>query len=85
MQPAPRRWRVSDAEPLPGLHPVVGQVLAARGFDASGASAFLDASGGYHDPFGLPAMEAAVEAIAGAAALRLRDASRNANRVHRGR
>ena len=30
MQPAPRRWRLSDAEPLAGLHPVVGQVLAAR-------------------------------------------------------
>src|ERR1700730_18583971 len=63
MQPAPRRWRLSDAEPLPGLHPVVGQVLAARGFDLATASAFLDISGGYHDPFGLPAMEAAVAAI----------------------
>ena len=57
MQPAPRRWRLSDAEPLPGLHPVVGQVLAARGFDQAAASAFLNSSGGYHDPFGLPAME----------------------------
>ncbi|MFI5285144.1 MAG: single-stranded-DNA-specific exonuclease RecJ [Candidatus Dormibacteria bacterium] len=63
MQPAPRRWRLSDAEPLPGLHPVVGQVLAARGFDQAAASAFLDVNGGYHDPFGLPAMEAAVAAI----------------------
>jgi single-stranded-DNA-specific exonuclease len=63
VQPAPRRWRLSDAEPLPGMHPVVGQVLAARGFDAAGAAAFLDSSGLYHDPFGLPAMEAAVDAI----------------------
>jgi single-stranded-DNA-specific exonuclease len=63
VQPAPRRWRLSNAEPLPGLHPVVGQVLAARGFDLASASAFLDVSGGYHDPFGLPAMEAAVAAI----------------------
>ena len=63
MQPAPRRWRLSDAEPLVGLHPVIGQVLAARGFDQAGAAAFLDMSGGYHDPFGLPAMEAAVAAV----------------------
>jgi single-stranded-DNA-specific exonuclease len=63
VQPAPRRWRLSDAEPLPGLHPVVGQVLAARGFDQDAAASFLDVSGGYHDPFGLPAMEAAVLAI----------------------
>ena len=63
MQPAPRRWRLSDAEPLAGLHPVVGQVLAARGFDLDAGTAFLDVSGGYHDPFGLPAMEPAVAAI----------------------
>jgi single-stranded-DNA-specific exonuclease len=63
VQPAPRRWRLSDAAPLPGLHPVVGKVLAARGYDLAAASAFLDVTGGYHDPFGLPAMEAAVEAI----------------------
>jgi single-stranded-DNA-specific exonuclease len=54
---------LSDAEPLPGLHPVVGQVLAARGFDLDAATAFLDVSGGYHDPFGLPAMDAAVDAV----------------------
>jgi single-stranded-DNA-specific exonuclease len=63
VQPAPRRWRLSDAAPLAGLHPVVGQVLAARGFDLAAATAFLDTSGGYHDPFGLPAMDAAVAAI----------------------
>jgi single-stranded-DNA-specific exonuclease len=63
VQPAPRRWRLSDAVALTGLHPVVGQVLAARGFDQETAAAFLDMSGGYHDPFGLPAMEAAVVAI----------------------
>jgi single-stranded-DNA-specific exonuclease len=54
---------LSDAEPLPGVHPVVGQVLAARGFDQGSAAAFLDVGGGYHDAFGLPAMEAAVAAI----------------------
>ena len=63
MQPAPRRWRLSDAEPLAGMHPVVGQVLAARGFDQEAAAAFLDVGGGYHDPFGLPAMDSAVAAI----------------------
>jgi len=63
VQPAPRRWRLSDAAPLDGLHPVVGQVLAARGFDLAAATAFLDTTGGYHDPFGLPAMDAAVTAI----------------------
>ncbi len=63
MQPAPRRWRVSDAAPLPGLHPVLAQVLAARGYDAAGAATFLDVRGGYHDPLGLPAMEAAVATV----------------------
>jgi single-stranded-DNA-specific exonuclease len=63
VQPAPRRWRVSDAEPLPGLHPVLAQVLAARGYDASGAASFLDTVGGYHDPFGLPGMAAAVATV----------------------
>jgi single-stranded-DNA-specific exonuclease len=63
VQPAPRRWRVSDAEPLPGLHPVLAQVLAARGYDATGAASFLDTQGGYHDPFGLPAMAAAVATV----------------------
>ena len=63
MQPAPRRWRLSDAEPLPGLHPVVGQVLAARGFDSAAAARFLEVEGGYHDPLGLPAMDAAVATV----------------------
>ena len=63
MQPAPRHWRVSDAEPLPGLHPVLAQVLAARGYDATAAASFLDTQGGYHDPFGLPAMAAAVATV----------------------
>ena len=63
MQPAPRRWRVSDAAPLPGMHPVVGQVLAARGYDAAEAAAFLATDGGYHDPFALPAMDAAVATV----------------------
>ena len=63
MQPAPRRWRVSDAEPLPGLHPVLAQVLAARGYDAAAAASFLETQGGYHDPFELPAMAAAVATV----------------------
>jgi len=63
VQPAPRHWRVSDAEPLPGLHPVLAQVLAARGYDATAAASFLDTQGGYHDPFGLPAMAAAVATV----------------------
>jgi single-stranded-DNA-specific exonuclease len=63
LRPAPRRWRVSDAEPIAGLHPVLAQVLAARGLDAAEAAAFLAPTGGYHDPFGLPAMDAAVAAI----------------------
>jgi single-stranded-DNA-specific exonuclease len=63
VQPAPRRWRVSDAEPLPGLHPVLAQVLAARGYDDAAAASFLDTQGGYHDPFGLPAMAAAVATV----------------------
>ncbi len=63
MQPAPRRWRLSDAAPLPGLHPVVGQVLAARGYDSAAAALFLEVEGGYHDPLGLPAMDAAVATV----------------------
>jgi single-stranded-DNA-specific exonuclease len=63
VRPAPRRWRVSDAEPLPGLHPVLAQVLAARGLGAAEAASFLATSGGYHDPFGLPAMHEAVAAV----------------------
>jgi single-stranded-DNA-specific exonuclease len=61
--PAPRRWRVSEAEPLRGLHPVLAQVLAARGYDAAGATAFLDTKGGYHDPLALPSMDAAVATV----------------------
>jgi single-stranded-DNA-specific exonuclease len=63
VKPATRRWRVSDAEPLPDLHPVLAQVLAARGYDATGAASFLDTQGGYHDPFGLPGMAAAVATV----------------------
>jgi single-stranded-DNA-specific exonuclease len=63
VQPAPRRWRVSDAAPLPGMHPVVARLLAARGYDAAEAAAFLATDGGYHDPFALPAMDAAVATV----------------------
>jgi single-stranded-DNA-specific exonuclease len=63
VQPAPRRWRVSEAEPLRDLHPVLAQVLAARGYDPAGAASFLDTQGGYHDPFGLPGMAAAVATV----------------------
>ena len=43
-------------------------MLAARGYDADGAATFLDAGSGYHDPFGLPAMEAAVATVIAALA-----------------
>jgi single-stranded-DNA-specific exonuclease len=64
MKPAPRRWQVSDAAPLPGLHPLLGRVLAARGHDAAAAGTLLDQSAGFHDPSGLLGMDAAVAVIA---------------------
>jgi single-stranded-DNA-specific exonuclease len=66
MKPAPRRWHVSDAAPLPGHPPLLGRVLAARGHDGVSAAAFLDPLAAFHDPGGLRGMDAAV-AVVGAA------------------
>src|ERR1019366_5011114 len=62
-KPAPRRWEISDALPIPGQSPVLGRVLAGRGLDGAGAAAFL--SGGIEllDPFGLEGMADAVVTV----------------------
>lgn len=63
MKPAPRRWKVADSEPLPGLHPVVSRVLAGRGHDLESARTYLGGGGELHDPLGLNGMAAAVIAV----------------------
>jgi single-stranded-DNA-specific exonuclease len=63
MKPAPRRWHVSEVRPLDGFHPVVGAVLAARGYDASGARSFLDPVARFHDPLLLPGMQDALSTL----------------------
>lgn len=63
MKPAPRRWELASAEALPGLHPVLGRVLAARGFDSPAAAELLETTVAFHDPFLLPGMAAAVATI----------------------
>jgi len=64
MKPAPRRWEITEAAPLPGLPPVLGRVLAARGYDAAEARALLDVGAdGHHDPFLLAGMPEAVIAL----------------------
>lgn len=64
MKPAPRRWEILDAAPLDGLPPVLGRVLAARGYDAAQARALLTAGEeGHHDPFLLAGMPEAVIAL----------------------
>lgn len=63
MRPAPRRWRASGSQPLPGFDPVLGRVLAARGHDVRGAAQFIDAAGERHDPLLLPGMASAVSVI----------------------
>jgi single-stranded-DNA-specific exonuclease len=64
MKPAPRRWEVLDAAPLPGLPPVLGRVLAARGYGAAEARALLTSGEeGHHDPFLLAGMPEAVIAL----------------------
>lgn len=60
MKPAPRRWQVASSPPLPGLPPLLGQVLAARGFDRTTGSALLGGLAAFHDPLGLRGMGEAV-------------------------
>src|SRR5205807_1560186 len=60
MRPAPRRWEVAAAAPLDRLPPVLGRVLAGRGFDSAGAAAWLGGSASFHDPFALAGMPEAV-------------------------
>jgi single-stranded-DNA-specific exonuclease len=64
MKPAPRRWDVADCAGLPGLPPVLGRVLAARGYDLVTAGDLLDVGEhGHHDPFLLAGMPEAVIAV----------------------
>ncbi len=64
MKPAPRRWEIADCPPLDGLPPVLGRVLAARGYDAATARALLNTGeDGHHDPFLLAGMPEAVIAL----------------------
>ena len=60
MKPAPRRWEISDALPIPGQSPVLGRVLAGRGLDGAEAAAFLSGGMELLDPFGLEGMADAV-------------------------
>jgi single-stranded-DNA-specific exonuclease len=72
VKPAPRRWHPAEAPALPGFHPVLGRVLAARGHDARSAAMLLDTQAGFHDPFGLDGMDAAVSTLRAAMAERQR-------------
>ena len=64
MKPAPRRWNLpASAAPLAGLDPVLGAILAARGFDADDADALLFGVEDHHDPVGLAGMCEAVIAV----------------------
>ena len=56
MKPAPRRWAVSEAAPLPGQPPILGRLLVARGLDANSARDFLAGGMALLDPFGLEGM-----------------------------
>jgi single-stranded-DNA-specific exonuclease len=60
MRPATRRWDVAEGLPLGGLPPVLGRILAGRGFDSATAAAWLDGSDSFHDPFALAGMPEAV-------------------------
>jgi single-stranded-DNA-specific exonuclease len=62
MKPAPRKWAISDARPLEGFAPVVGQVLANRGHTSESAALFLDDET-LLSPWGLLGMRDAVDAI----------------------
>jgi len=60
VKPAPRRWEISEALPIPGHSPVLGRVLAGRGLDGAEAAAFLSGGMELLDPFGLEGMADAV-------------------------
>jgi single-stranded-DNA-specific exonuclease len=60
VKPAPRRWEISEALPIPGQSPVLGRVLAGRGLDGAEAAAFLSGGMELLDPFGLAGMADAV-------------------------
>lgn len=66
MKPAPRRWEISSAVPLSGYHPVIGQVLAARGYDDAAAAELMSGEHIHHDPFELKGMTSAVHTITAA-------------------
>jgi len=63
MQPAPRRWEYKPADSLDGLDPILGRILAARGFGADDARALVAQSSVFHDPFQLRGMREAVETM----------------------
>jgi single-stranded-DNA-specific exonuclease len=63
MRPAPRRWRIATEPAVPGLDPVLGRVLAARGHGADAAASLLDQTSNAHDPFLLPGMRDAVAVV----------------------
>jgi len=60
VKPAPRRWEINHALPIPGQPLVLGRVLAGRGLDAAGAGAFLSGGMELLDPFGMEGMADAV-------------------------
>ena len=65
MKPARRRWEITDVEGLPGLPPVLGRVLAGRGYTVTTAQELLHAGvDGHHDPFLLAGMPEAVITLA---------------------
>ncbi|MFN2568138.1 MAG: single-stranded-DNA-specific exonuclease RecJ [Candidatus Dormibacteria bacterium] len=63
MKPAPRHWEINSRDSLPGLSPVLGRVLAARGYDRGAAASLLDTAETFHDPAGLAGMTEAVAVI----------------------
>ncbi len=60
VKPAPRRWEINDAAPIPGQPATLGRVLAGRGLDADRAGDFLGGGMALLDPFGLEGMADAV-------------------------
>ena len=68
MKPAPRVWVLPNAhtKPLPAFHPLLGSILANRGFTDETAAQLLDPRPVVHDPKSLKGMPEAVDAIAAA-------------------